>query len=406
MSKENAEHHSPGADTSSHQDTQKVIKTIRADPERVKEMLDSLDEKINTEKINTEDQTKQPKDCYPYRKTAVITIHTKNQGSIPFVVMSHRLDPDGMTFLFGGFIYSDTLCHLRLTTIYGAWIDIAGTIDTCNFIDDNIHVAYIRFTKPVEPSIFVAEAVHPRVLLVEDDKLYEHVARKHLEQLNAIVDHAKNGQEAVEKALNNIYDIVLMDMEMPVMNGYAATSQLRERGYIGTIVATTGMTQPEDKERCFTAGCDHYIPKPYSYENLVDLFESLQGEPIFSEFESDPAMHEIIGMFIVELPGRIRAIEEALLSENSKNTADTLRSLKAVAGACGFGIITEKSAELESKIIEGVSIDQLKDDIVRLIKTCFKARSSARAVQAAINDKPLNHEEVKEKTIPTASVTS
>lgn len=372
----------------------KVIKTIRTDPERVKAILNQLDQQYEQSK-----QKNSTRESYHYRKGAVLTLNAGFDTVTPFVIVTNRITPTHISFLFGGFVHPDTACNIRLTTMYGAWNDNQAVIEKCEYIDENIHHATARFAEPIDSCIYSAEAVHPRVLLVEDDKLFAQIARKFLGALNAVIDHAKNGQEAVEMAMNNIYDLVLMDMEMPVMDGYAATTQLREHGYIGTVVATTSMTQPQDKERCLSAGCDIYIPKPYSQEDIVQLFESLQGEPVFSEFESDSSMHEIIGMFIVELPGRVRAIEEALMSENVETTTAALRSLKAVAGACGFNIITQRAAEIESKLIANTPVDQTKSDIIKLIKTCFKARSSARAMQT-VNPQTSDNQQ-QNKTAPS-----
>lgn len=101
-----------------------------------------------------------------------------------------------------------------------------------------------------------------RVLLVDDSVDNQTLIRVLLSRKGAEVESAMNGLEGVRKARSRPYDLILMDMQMPIMDGYEATRQLRNEGYIRPIVALTAHAMKEDRERCLDAGCNDYVTKP------------------------------------------------------------------------------------------------------------------------------------------------
>jgi CheY-like chemotaxis protein len=124
-----------------------------------------------------------------------------------------------------------------------------------------------------------AAAVRPRILLAEDNSVNQLVAGRMLEKKGFDVQIAVNGQEAVDWLDRARFDLILMDVQMPVMGGFEATAAIRAReanqgGHI-PIVAMTAHAMKGDRERCLAAGMDGYLPKPISAESLLALVGKL-----------------------------------------------------------------------------------------------------------------------------------
>ena len=111
-----------------------------------------------------------------------------------------------------------------------------------------------------------------RVLLVEDNPVNQKVAIRMLQKLGCVVELAENGQQALEKLERASYDIVLMDMQMPVMDGLTATRLLRQReqqtGHHQVVIALTANAMQTDRELCLEVGMDDYLSKPLTLDAL------------------------------------------------------------------------------------------------------------------------------------------
>jgi len=373
-------------------DTTKLIRTFKLQARRMKGLLDKLDAIENG----------MPTGTFAYRKTAVLYIPnaTDNQQNA-YLVATRYVSENEIAFLFGGFFHANTSIMLRLTTLFNAWEDVSGTVSSCRHIDGSIHEIVLRFEDPIDASLLTAEADSLRVLVVEDDPLFERLTRAHLKAMNAQVDHAANGQIGTDMALQNVYDAVLMDMEMPVMNGLTAIRTLREKGYAGTIIAVTGMTRPEKREECIVAGCDGFLGKPYTKDNLASVIRSLRGEPIYSEFEGDPGMRDVISIFVADLPERLRSLTTAIARNDSKESETQIRALKGSTGACGFTALSELATAIENDLIDGADIETVRAKLMRFIRQCTRVRTRQAAAipltKSVVETKPTDGAAVEQK---------
>jgi CheY-like chemotaxis protein len=110
-----------------------------------------------------------------------------------------------------------------------------------------------------------------RILIVEDSLDNQLLAEQYLNREGARTVVAHHGAQALEEIMKSNFDFVLMDMQMPIMDGYTATSQLRKMGYQMPIVALTAHAMKEDLQKCLSAGCDDYLCKPFRRNQLIEI---------------------------------------------------------------------------------------------------------------------------------------
>ena len=110
------------------------------------------------------------------------------------------------------------------------------------------------------------------ILVVEDDDISYQFLRIVLQKANIKVLHAEDGEQAIEMCKKNKnIDLVLMDIQLPVIDGLEATKQIRIIRKELPIIAQTANTMNEEKEKCFKAGCNDYIAKPFNKNKLLKI---------------------------------------------------------------------------------------------------------------------------------------
>ena len=118
-----------------------------------------------------------------------------------------------------------------------------------------------------------------KILLVEDNLMNQKVVMFNLKKLNCDITPVSNGKDAFEIFKKNTYDLILMDIMLPEMNGYEITTEIRKFEKLNkiekpvTIIALTANTYENDKEKCFNVGMNEYLSKPFSAQQLIKTIE-------------------------------------------------------------------------------------------------------------------------------------
>jgi signal transduction histidine kinase/CheY-like chemotaxis protein len=196
-----------------------------------------------------------------------------------------------------------------------------------------------------------------RVLLAEDGPDNQVLISIYLKATGLDVRVAENGKVAVKMAKAEHFDVILMDMQMPELDGYGATSTLRERGFKTPIIALTAHAMTGDREKCIKAGCTDYLSKPVDRDQLVRLLQKYlpRGDAPAAPVPQEAlptTMKELTAQFVSRLPDRVSQLSTLLQERNLDELQCALHQLKGAGGGYGFPKITEAAAAAERKTNE------------------------------------------------------
>jgi signal transduction histidine kinase/DNA-binding response OmpR family regulator len=235
-----------------------------------------------------------------------------------------------------------------------------------------------------------------RVLLAEDGEDNRRLLRHLLTSAGASVSLAVDGEDAVHLALaarahDRAFDVVLMDMQMPRLDGYEATRRLREAGYEQPIVALTANAMAPDRERCLSAGCDDYCAKPVRRADLLETVfrwrkAGSEEEPDMAlqsnrrlETDQDEGLMELVRTFVEDLAQDMSSMRAALAAQDIERLSMLAHRLKGAAGSYGFPEITRQAAQLEGALGSGLDSTTVACELASLEAICAAARGTSES---------------------------
>lgn len=215
-----------------------------------------------------------------------------------------------------------------------------------------------------------------KILYAEDNVDNQNIVRLLLKKKNIPLDIAENGEVAVDMMIENDYDLILMDMQMPVMSGLEATIMIRQSGFKSPIIALTANTYKSDIDTYRRAGCNNWIAKPidrklfyklidqYLYDIPEDEKNKSPSNQIIAE-KDDPEYDILVEKFLSRLPKTMTTMADSLKEKDWEQLVFKLHTLKGTGGNYGFNELYQ-AAEIFEKHVKEKHYHQLETDFKNL----------------------------------------
>jgi signal transduction histidine kinase/CheY-like chemotaxis protein/HPt (histidine-containing phosphotransfer) domain-containing protein len=225
-----------------------------------------------------------------------------------------------------------------------------------------------------------------RVLIVDDNAINQSLMKHLLSQWNIDFDTANNGLEAVEFLRNNDCDLVLMDIQMPQMDGYVATQTIREELKLNTpIIAMTAHALAGERERCMSRGMNEYISKPIKEEELFKLISNFglkEGEKTETKTEETASNYEFINLtYLKSISNGDKDFERTVTQQFLDNVPTHLQELKLAYENKDFKLLKLRAHDLKSSVAIMGLLTLLEEKLDILELTTEENPSSEKALE-------------------------
>ncbi len=295
----------------------------------------------------------------------------------------------------------------RLAVMLGAELSVSSNSGQGSTFEVRLPIGPIDRLEMIEPHeietirnekrllVELADRLHDtKILLVEDNPDNQQILQYFLRESGAQVDIAANGLIGLEKIeaaqqSERPYQLILMDMQMPVMDGFTATKKIRDRGYDLPIIALTAYTMSGDEDRCMESGCNSYLGKPISQNALISTIlhhtdktnhpqnnaipqptwkpESQDPNGLYSAAVTNPRFAKILEEYLDRLSQSVIQLEGIRKRNDLEGLAKMVHRLKGSAASYGYPEISNLAGICEKKLRESGGIEDIEIPLNRLI---------------------------------------
>ncbi|GAA4763334.1 MULTISPECIES: PAS domain-containing hybrid sensor histidine kinase/response regulator [Flavobacterium] len=365
----------------------KIVKTLKGDPLRIEQILFNLIG--NSIKFTSKGEiTISTKLIHENPNSQQICITIKDTGI--------GMDADFVENIFKKFSQEDKKTTRKFG---GTGLGMAITKELINLMNGSIHIesqknigtsidvilnlpkSYVDFKKTNTSNNHSINIEDTKILLVEDNELNRMVAQNSLQYYNCLVTEAENGLEAIKALKKEDFDIILMDIQMPELDGIETTTIIRNELKLKTpIIALTANAFKSEIEKCYAAGINDYVTKPFDEDLLIEviyknlnknyLLKNTKDELLYNlnslynlSRGNNDFVFKMIEIFIKQTEETIIKINDAIKSNEFSEVSKLIHKIKPSVE--GMGI---KSLMEDMKNLEVISKNKNDKEIIRLFE--------------------------------------
>jgi CheY-like chemotaxis protein len=341
------------------------MRRLRVGDDKLRSLLDTMDTSAGG------DSSGRTSERYRYRASHVLLELSAETGApMRIAVTTRNVSQGGVGLLSGQFLYPGTRCRVHLISTQNHVRPIPGVVARCRY------EVGVRFDEPVDVSLFHRGATRVHVLYADPSSLMHELAGRLLRGINHELVCVGDGRAAVEKARQAAFGLVLVELELPELDGAGVARELRSGGYLGTLVAVSTAEQAAKADECREAGFDDYVQKPLERRRLHELAAAQMDEPVISSMSGERDMAEGLDLYVTELGQLAQTIETAFATDDADALRQVTRTLRGEAGGFGFEIVAQAAAELDAALGADASPGGRRQATRRLVRVCRAARSA------------------------------
>ena len=217
--------------------------------------------------------------------------------------------------------------------------------------------AYKRIIEKPKEAMIEIPRLNGRVLVAEDNEDIQELIKLIMNKVGVELKIVCSGKDAVNEAFKTEYDLVFMDIQMPVMDGLTAMTELKQHGYRIPVIAMTANAMKKDRDIYNEIGFNGFISKPIDRSELYLLLKqylqpdnTVESEVVMLTsdiLDDEPELIDLIDKFISRLPGMWGAIKQAHKMQDEEEFLRLIHQMKGVGGGYGYPILTEISSKIE-----------------------------------------------------------
>ncbi len=393
-----------------------IPRTIQSDPLRVKQILMNI--LGNAIKFTKKGEVRLRVSCQPQGNSSIVTLEVTDTGiGITPQQLANIFQPftqadESTTRRFGGTGLGLSISK-RLVELLGGSLTVnsipgvgssfritldGGSLEGVEMLD-GLTETHLPALAP-SPESSQEAPLRCRVLLAEDGPDNQRLITLHLTEAGADVTVAKNGRVALEMAQAQTFDLILMDMQMPEMDGYTAATELRKRGCHWPIIALTAHAMSDDRAKCLQAGCTEYLPKPIDRELLLSTIARLLKQrdaaapasapppkaALRSTLADQPKYRDMIRDYVEGLPAQVGRMEAAMREADMDTLRRELHDLRGTAGGLGFRPLTDMAADVGARAKAASAMGDVEEQVRGLLGEIRRVEGFNQTFRHSVED--------------------